>query len=94
MKIFYKGGRNHYEVSYERKSYHFTPENNHILDIQDQKVINYIFSLPNRAEFEAVMEEPKVKVETSLPIITEPKVEVKKPIIKKIKKSKKKRGGR
>ena len=94
MKIFYKGGRNHYEVSYDRKPYHFTPENNHILDIQDQKVINYIFSLPNRAEFEAVMEELKVKVETSLPIITEPKVEVKKPIIKKIKKSKKKRGGR
>ena len=38
------------------------------------------------------MEEPKVKVETSLPIITEPKVEVKKPIVKKIKKSKKSKG--
>jgi len=79
------GGRSRYEISYERKSYHFTPENNHILDIQEKEVINYIFSLPNRAEFEVVMEEIKPQ-----PIISEPKAEVvKKKIIKKTIKSKK-----
>ena len=62
MRLRYLGGRSRYEVSYERKSYHFTPENNHILDIQDQKIVNYIFGLPNRAEFEAVMEEARVSI--------------------------------
>ncbi len=72
------------EISYNRKSYHFTPENNHILDIQEKEVINYIFSLPNRAEFEAVMEEIKPQ-----PIISGPKARVKEKIIKKTIKSKK-----
>ena len=88
MRIKYCGGRSRYEVSYNRKSYHFTPENNHILDIQDQKIINYIFSLPNR-EFEAVMEEVKPQ-----PIIPEPQEEIKEKIIKKVAKPKKKKGGR
>lgn len=60
MWIKYLGGRTLYSVDYERKGYNFTLENNRTLEIKDQKVINYIFSLPNRAEFEAVEpEEPK-----------------------------------
>ena len=72
MLVRYKGGRSRMDVSFNRKPYYFTPENNRILDIQDQTVINYIFSLPNRAEFEAVMEEPKPS-----PIISEIKEEPK-----------------
>ena len=63
MLIKYKGGRSHYEVSFNRMPYYFTLENNRTLDIKDQNVINYIFSLPNRQEFEAVdsVEEKKVE---------------------------------
>ena len=84
MKIRYTGGRSRFEVSYDRKPYYFTPENNKITDIQDPKVINYIFGLPNRAEFEVVMEETKPE----LPKIKE------KPIVKPIIKSEKKTGGK
>ena len=59
MKIRYKGGRTHLKISLNRIPYYFTKENNRILDIKDQAVINYIFSLPNKAEFEVVMEETK-----------------------------------
>ncbi len=67
MLIRYVGGRSRYDISFNRKPYYFTPENNRILDIKEQLVINYIFSLPNRAEFEAVIvdkeaEEPKEKI--------------------------------
>lgn len=44
-----------YEVTLNRKPYYFTKENNRTLDIKDQSVINYIFGLPNRAEFEVVV---------------------------------------
>ena len=64
------GGRSRYDVSFNRKPYYFTPENNRTLDIQEQAVINYIFSLDNRAEFEAVIEEikpiPEPKEETKI----------------------------
>ncbi len=93
MLVRYKGGRVHYKISPNRKPYYFTPENNHIADIQEQEVINYIFSLPNRAEFEAVMEETK-PLPIAPEIKEEPKAEVKEKIIKKIVKSKKKKGGR
>jgi len=69
VKIRYIGGRSRYDVSFNRKPYYFTPENNRTLDIKDQVVVNYIFSLPNRAEFEAVMEEPKVEIKTEEPKI-------------------------
>jgi len=69
MLIKYKGGRTHFEISLNRKPYYFTKENNRALDIKDQAVINYIFSLPNNAEFEAVMEEPKVELKTKEPEI-------------------------
>ena len=85
--IKYCGGRSRTEVSYNRIPYYFTPENNHTAEIVDTKVINYIFSLPNRAEF-TVVEPPKPK---------EKKAEIKpeeKPIIKKPEKPKKKKGGR
>lgn len=59
MKIRYKGGKTWYKVSPNRIPYIFNIENNRTLDIKDQAVINYIFSLPNNAEFEAVMEESK-----------------------------------
>lgn len=49
------------DISFNRKPYYFTPENDRILDIKDQAVINYIFSLPNRAEFEAVVEPEEIK---------------------------------
>lgn len=83
MKIRYIGGRTHYAVSLNRKSYYFTLENNRTLDIKDQSVINHIFSLSNRAEFQVVAEpqeiifnkgnntvsvEPELKKEESKPI--------------------------
>jgi hypothetical protein len=68
MQVKYLGGRTVYTITFERKDYHFTLENNRTLDIQDKRVINYIFGLPNKAEFEVVVEEPK-------PIIIEPKTE-------------------
>lgn len=79
MRIKYKGGRTHLKISLNRKPYYFTPENNRILDIQDQAVINYIFSLPNNAEFEAVMEEKQpiteIKEEKIIKKIGRPKKE-------------------
>ena len=84
MKIRYKGGRSHYEVSYNRKPYYFTLQNNRTVDIQEQAVINYIFSLPNRTEFEAVIEEPK----------PQPEIEIKEEVIKKTTKPKKRKGGK
>lgn len=63
MKIRYKGKRPRYEVTSNRKSYHFTPENNYTLDIQDQRLVNYIFGLPSRAEFEVIVEDsPQVTI--------------------------------
>lgn len=54
MVIQYIGGRSRVKVSPNRKSYNFTPENNRTLDIKEQNIIDYIFSLPNRAEFRAI----------------------------------------
>ena len=54
MKIRYKGGRSVFEVSINRKPYYFNQQNGRVLDTKDQNVINYIFGLPNRQEFEAV----------------------------------------
>lgn len=59
IKIRYKGGRSCLKVVLNRIPYYFNKENNRVLDIKDQAVINYIFSLDNRAEFEVVAEEPK-----------------------------------
>jgi len=64
----------------DRKAYYFTKENNRILDIEDKRIINYIFSLPNRAEFEVVMEEIKIESDA---------IKEKQPLIKKTGKSKK-----
>lgn len=58
MKIKYVGGRSRMDISFNRKPYYFTPENNRTLDIKDKAVRDYIFSLPNRGEFETV-EEPE-----------------------------------
>jgi len=60
------------------------------LDIQEKEIINYIFSLPNRAEFEVVMEE----VNPQPQIIPKPIEEPKEKIVKKTIKSKKKKGGK
>ena len=57
MKIRYTGGRTWIEVVLNRVPYIFSKENNLTLDIKNQAVVNHIFSLPNRAEFEAVVEE-------------------------------------
>ena len=56
MLIRYKGGRTHVKIAPNRgKPYFFTKENNRVVDITDQAVVNYIFSLPNNAEFEVVV---------------------------------------
>ncbi len=68
MRVVYKGGRTWYEVVLNRKSYIFTKENNRTLDISDQAVINYIFSLPNRGEFSVLVEE---KPQEKNPLICE-----------------------
>lgn len=82
MQIKYTGGRSRYLISFNRKPYHFTPENNHILDIQEKEVINYIFSLNNRTEFEVVMEqikeEPKIIPKVEENIIPEKEKSIKK----------------
>ena len=59
MRIKYTGGRVWLKVELNRVPYYFTKENNRVVDIKDQAFINHIFSLPNRAEFEVVMEENK-----------------------------------
>jgi len=75
VKIKYKGGRTMFKVSLNRKPYFFTKENDRVLDIKDQEIINYIFSLPNRAEFEVVMED--IKIPDVSPIVKEPEEEFK-----------------
>lgn len=73
MLIRYKGGRSRYEVALNRKPYYFVPENNKTLDIKEQAVVNYIFSLPNREEFEAVeptpIIHPQEKADIEAPVI-------------------------
>ena len=54
MLIKYLGSRTHVDISFNRKSYHFTKENGRTLDIREQHIINYIFSLPNSAEFQVI----------------------------------------
>ena len=67
MLIKYLGGRAHYKVSVGRKAYYFTIENKRTLDIKEQAVINYIFSLPNRLEFQVLEESiPVIKTEEEL----------------------------
>ena len=61
MKIRYVGGRDQGEICFARKDYFFTKDNNWTLDIKEKKVIDYIFSLPNRVHFEIVMEEEKTE---------------------------------
>jgi hypothetical protein len=72
VKVRYVGGRGWIKIFLNRKSYIFSKENNRTLDIKDQNVLNHIFSLNNRAEFQVVLDEPKV--------VDEPKVEVKEEI--------------
>lgn len=81
MLVKYTGGRTHLKITLGRKSYCFTIENNRILDIKEQEVINHIFGLDNRSEFQVIVDEgshgkPVVKEEVKE--IT-PSVEVKKP---------------
>ena len=67
MLIKYVGGRTWMKVRLNRgEPYIFTEKNNRELEINDQKVINYIFGLPNSNEFEAVVEkkEPVKKPES------------------------------
>ena len=59
MKIKYIGGRSSFEVTLNRKAYYFNKENNRTLEINNQGLINYIFSLHNRYEFIVVDEDVK-----------------------------------
>lgn len=62
MLVKYKGSRTWFSISFNRKSYNFSVENNRTVDIEDPKVVNYIFSLPNSNEFEVVQEvQPETK---------------------------------
>ena len=82
MLVKYIGRRTVYQVRFGRTPYTFSNENDYTLDIGDKQVINYIFGLPNKSEFEVVeKEKPKE-------IIEEPKE------IKKVKDTKKKTGGK
>ncbi len=54
MRIKYVGGRSTYEVTIGRKATHFNKENGRTIETSDKNLINYIFSLPNRQEFEVV----------------------------------------
>lgn len=69
MRIKYKGGRSMFRIALNRKAYYFTKKNNRVLNIKEQEIINYIFSLSNRAEFEVVMED--IKVSEINPIVKE-----------------------
>ena len=76
MLIRYKGGRSRFEVNFNRQSYNFSIDNNRTIEISDQKVINYIFSLSNRHEFEPI--------EKVVPIVkAEPQVSLNEPESKK-----------
>jgi len=97
MLIRYKGGKTSYKVSLDRVPYIFNMENNRTLDITDQKVRDYIFSLDNREEFEVIeekKEEPKIvkEVEIKEPIKKKEIIEVFKKSPKK--EIKKKKGGK
>lgn len=72
MKIRYTGGRSRYEVTLNRKSYHFTPENEKILETEDQALVNFIFGLPNRGEFEVLIEKAIIPPP---PPVTTPKID-------------------
>lgn len=92
MKIRYIGGRSRYDVALNRKSYYFTPENNRILDTEDQHLIDYIFHLPNSAEFQVVVEPQEVVFNPQNSTVTTnsvQSVEISKPKIIKKSKSKK-----
>lgn len=59
MLIRYRGGRpGLYKVMYNRKPILFTPEDNWTVDIKEQEIRDYIFTLPNNYEFEAIEREP------------------------------------
>lgn len=62
MLIHYRGGREFYKVTYARRAFNFTPENKHTLDITEQVVKDFIFTLPNCFEFEAIEREPLQEV--------------------------------
>lgn len=90
MFIKYKGGRSRYDISLNRKTYSFTPENNRTLEIRDQALINRIFRLINNAEFEVVERESVEgqKIEESV----KEELKVKKPVKKESKE--KSKGGK
>lgn len=93
MKIRYRGGRSCYKVTFNRQPYNFTEENNHILDILEQGVINHIFSLGNRTEFEAMVA-PPIIAEEAKEVPLEIKKEEKKVEIKSNKLGRTKKGGK
>ena len=54
MLIRYIGKRDSIKVTLNRKDFFFSRENNKTIETCDQKLINYIFSLPNNFEFSVV----------------------------------------
>lgn len=56
MKIRYVGKRPNYRISFVRQHYNFNIENNRTIDINDQRLIDYIFNLDNHFEFKIVNE--------------------------------------
>ena len=72
MCIKYTGVKTQYDVDFERKSYHFTKENNRTLEIKDKLVIHHIFRLDNRFEFEVVEQESLQPIKQDAIIPEEP----------------------
>lgn len=81
MLVKYVGRRTIYSIRFGRVPYNFSEENNFTLDIKEKQVVNYIFGLANKNEFEVfeVIEKEESK--------EEPKEESKE--VSKVKKAKK-----
>ncbi len=59
MRIRYVGGRSQYTITFNRKKFYFTKENDSTIEVTDQKLANYIGRLTNNSQFEFVVESQK-----------------------------------
>lgn len=64
MKIKYIGGRAlPYYVSFNRMKYHFTKDNNKILETEDQVIVDHISRLENSYDFQFLVAENVPEIE-------------------------------
>lgn len=76
MLIKYCGGRSHQKETLGRQSIYFTKENNYILDIKDQKMIDYLFLPMHNSQYRVIEREPLQEVNTIKKETIVPKKEV------------------